>query len=320
MWKGLLPSRLLMLLSLFLLISCNGNKLNNSDVSANNDTVSTKINTSDKKTESTKIKLISPKKINQVSVSGPANVSLSSGAHKSNRTDAYKLRKYDNVTNFYRLIAKPATRLCIEKNVPPAAILAIAGLESGWNRGYVGRITGNILSLGAVGDNYELPALYIPRVKSTDKLIFDSLEIIKYDSSELNWELRPPSLKKDYRPANIAGTSYQLAYFKYHPEEKAKAQISNINDFVTYFISPRSRIKVYRIARQKMDSLVAIYGKNVLLEESSALMFVNQIGGRPNSFNYRETWPKKLEYIIKNAGLIELTKQLNDNKEFYEVW
>jgi len=309
-----------MMVLLFLFVSCHGDKLNNSVDSPKSDSLSGKIDSSRNNVDSAKLKIIGLKKVKKVSPSELEHVAASSEAHQSNKAVSYKLRKYSNVTNFYRRIAKPATRLCLDNNVPPAAILAIAGLESGWNQGYVGRITGNILSLGAVGDNYELPALYLPRSKSTGKLIFDSLEIIKYDSSELSWELRPASLKKDYRPASIAGTPYQLAYFKYHPAEKARAQISNMNDFVRYFISRKSRISVYRAARHKMDSLVAAHGKDVLLEKSTVLMFVNQIGGRPNSFNFRETWPKKLEYIIRNAGLVELTKQLKDNEEFKEVW
>jgi len=233
----------------------------------------------------------------------------------------YKLRKYANVKSFYKRIARPSIQLCLDNNVPPAAILAIAGLESGWNQGYIGRITGNILSLGNRRGDKELPALLLPKVKSTGEILIDSLEIIKYSHKDLVWESRPPSLKKDYRPAPWGGTKYNLAYFKYHPEEKAKAQIENINDFVTIFISRNSRISVYRKARHMMDSLVEQKGKEVLLKEETAILFINQIGGKPNSFNFRKTWPKKVTYIIKNAGLAELTNQMNKtDKEFDELW
>jgi hypothetical protein len=239
----------------------------------------------------------------------------------STKTDQYRLRKYNNVTQFYRRLAKPATDLCMDNNVPPAALLAIAGLESGWNQGYVGRITGNILSLGTRGGDTELPALKLPRLKSTGKILFDSLEIIKYQPNELVWEERPPSLKKDYRPKSIAGTTYQLAYFKYRPEEKAQAQLANMNDFVTVFISRKSRIKAYRRGRFLMDSLVAVHGKQILLEDTVAIKFVNEIGGKPNSYNFRTTWPVKVENIIRKAGLEELTKDLYvTNKTFNEVW
>lgn len=240
---------------------------------------------------------------------------------KSNKVDLYRLRKYNNVTQFYRRIAKPATDLCMDNNVPPAALLAIAGLESGWNQGYVGRITGNILSLGTRGGDTELPALTLPRLVSTGKILFDSLEIIKYQPNELAWEERPPSLKKDYRPKPIAGTPYQLAYFKYNPKEKARAQLANMNDFVTVFISRKSRIRAYRHGRFLMDSLVAVHGKQILLEDSIAVKFINEIGGKQNSYNFRTTWPVKVENIINKAGLEELTKELyNTDKEFADVW
>ncbi|PLX01475.1 MAG: hypothetical protein C0595_14565 [Marinilabiliales bacterium] len=289
---------------LLLVVSCNNNssssraKNNPSESSINTDTI--------KATVSKKaIKIKNPKVIN------------SEAAYNSK----YKLRKYSNVKSFYKRIARPAIQLCLDNNVPPAAILAIAGLESGWNQGYIGRITGNILSLGNRRGDKELPALLLPKVKSTGEILIDSLEIIKYTPEQIEWENRPPSLKKDYRPAPWGGTKYKLAYFKYHPEEKAKAQIKNINDFVTIFISRNSRISVYRKARHMMDSLVEQKGKEVLLKEETAILFINQIGGKPNSFNFRKTWPKKVTYIIKNAGLAELTKQMNKtDKEFDELW
>lgn len=239
----------------------------------------------------------------------------------SSNTHNYRLRKYENVTEFYSRIAKKATNICMENNVPPAAILAIAGLESGWNQGYVGRITGNILSLGTRKGDIELPALRLPRLKSSGKILFDSLVIIKYRKDELTWEDRPPSLKKDYRPNQYAGTKYNLAYFKYHPNEKAEAHLQNLNDFVTLFISRKSSIKAYRNARKLMDDMVAAHGKEILLKESTAIRFVNEIGGKPNSFNFRETWPVKVTTIIKKAGLADLTTELyNSNNKFADVW
>ena len=244
------------------------------------------------------------------------------GNSKTKSADpAYNLRKYDHVRDFYSRISGPAIRLCVDNNVPPAAVLAIAGLESGWNRGYVGRITGNILSLGAGGNDPELPALRLPRLKSNGQILFDSLEIIRYKPDELTWEKRPPSLKKDYRPKPIAGTRYQLAYFKYHKDEKARAQVENINDFLTGFISRNSRIRAYRRARHLMDSLVSVDGKPVLFEQKTIERFINTIGGHPNSFNFRKTWPRKVMLIVNNAGLAMLSKQLYlEHKNFNGVW
>ncbi len=232
----------------------------------------------------------------------------------------YSLRKYPHVKSFYKGISKKATELCLKNNIPPAALLAITGLESGWDSGYIGQITGNILSLGLRKGDIELPALRLPRLRTTNKILFDSLAILKYADPELKWENRPESLKKDYRPKHIAGTPYQLAYFKYHQKEKTAAQIANINDFVTVFIGRNSRLKAYRTARQKMDDLVAIHGKQILLKEQTAIDFVHEIGGKPNSYNFRETWPKKVIYIIKKAGLSQLTTHLFEGKEFESGW
>ncbi|NVK53785.1 MAG: hypothetical protein HWD85_12690 [Flavobacteriaceae bacterium] len=232
----------------------------------------------------------------------------------------YKLRKYNHVKLFYKSISKKATELCLKNNIPPAALLAITGLESGWDSGYIGQITGNILSLGLRKGDIELPALRLPRLLKTNRILFDSLEILKYTAKELKWENRPESLKKDYRPKSIAGTKYQLAYFKYHPTEKAKAQLANINDFVTVFIGRKSRLKAYRETRKRMDSLVAKFGKDILLKEQIAIDFIYGIGGKKNSFNYRKTWPKKVQYIIINAGLAELTKKLHEGVSFEKSW
>lgn len=232
----------------------------------------------------------------------------------------YRLRKYAHVKEFYKGISKKATQICLNNNIPPASLLAIAALESGWNRGYIGRITGNILSLGTRKGDTELPALRLPRLKKTNKVLFDSLVILTYKTSELKWENRPESLKKDYRPAPWAGTPYRLAYFKYHPSEKKLAHLANITDFVTVFIGRKSRIKVYRDARRKMDSLVAKNGKEILLKKEVAIDFVNSIGGKKNSYNFRKTWPKKVIYILNNAGLVNLTTRLHKGETFEAAW
>lgn len=232
----------------------------------------------------------------------------------------YSLRKYNHVKAFYSGISQKATKLCLDYNIPPASLLAISGLESGWDSGYIGQITGNILSLGTRRGDTELPPLRLPRLIKTNKIVYDSLEIVKYKAEELKWEDRPESLKKDYRPKPWAGTSKKLAYFKYHPKEKKAAQISNMTDFVTVFISRKSRIKAYRETRRKMDSLVTKHGKKILLEERTAIDFINGIGGKLNSYNYRKTWPKKVIYIIKNAGLINLTKELDNGDSFEKSW
>ena len=199
-------------------------------------------------------------------------------------------------------------------------MLAIAGLESGWNQGYVGKISGNILSLNSTKKNRQLPALYLPTLIKENKVLFDSVKIKNYKPSELNWKKRPESYKKDYRPLPFRATTFNLAYFENNPTEKTKAHLQNITDFVTTFIGRKSRLKVYRNARKKMDSLVNIHGKKILLEEKTSNDFVNLISGKINSYNFRKTWPKKVINIIKKAGLIELTKQLNNGESFMVAW
>jgi len=240
----------------------------------------------------------------------------------SKSAKTYRFRKYDHVTNFYEKLSVDATQVCMDQNVPPAALLAVAGLESGWNSGYIGQITGNILSLGASkrrGDA-KLPGLTLPRLKKTKKIVFDSLEIATYNKNTYYMERRPSSLKKDYRPKRWAGTQYNLGYFEHHPEEKAKAHAQNIEDFVTVFISRTSKISAYRNTRAKMDALVKKHGKDILLKETTARQFIHGIGGKKNSYNYRETWPIKVINIMRKAGLVSLTTDLYSGKSFKESW
>jgi len=234
----------------------------------------------------------------------------------------YRFRKYNHVKRFYEKLSVNATKICMEENIPPAALLAIAGLESGWNKGYIGKITGNILSLGASprrGDT-ELPALRLPRVIKTKELLFNEVDIAKYKKSELRYENRPSSLKKDYRPAPYAGTIKNLGYLENHPKVKAQAQAQNIKDFVTVFISRKSRISAYRKTRANMDALVKKHGKKILLEDKTAMAFIHGIGGKKYSYNYRKEWPIKVINIIHAVGLSELTKDLNEGKTFEESW
>ena len=232
----------------------------------------------------------------------------------------YSLRKYSHVKTFYKSITKKATKICLENNIPPASLLAIAGLESGWNQGYIGKISGNILSLNSNNKKRQLPALYLPTLIKENNVLFDSVKINTYKPSELKWKKRPESYKKDYRPLPFRGTSFNLAYFENNPKEKTKAHLLNITDFVTTFIGRKSKLRVYRAARKKMDSLVNIHGKKILLDKKTAINFVNAIGGKPNSYNFRKTWPNKVIYIIEHAGLVKLTQQINNGESFMIAW
>jgi flagellum-specific peptidoglycan hydrolase FlgJ len=80
-------------------------------------------------------------------------------------------RKYEHVKQFYSQITLDAIEVAKKHDLPAAAILAMAGLESGYGSGYVAQITGNILSLGAFKGDAELPPLYLPYSKSKKKIL-----------------------------------------------------------------------------------------------------------------------------------------------------
>lgn len=233
----------------------------------------------------------------------------------------FPYRKYTHIKAFYAPIAKETIDLALKYNIPPAAILAIASVESGYGRGYVARITGNILSLGAGRGEKELPALYLPTVKKSGEVLYDPARIKKYTKEELSWKKRPKSLKKDYRPSNVAGTKEELAYFDYHESLHVKAQLANIEDFATKWISLKKPFKPFQEARTLVDEAVSNKGKEILFDAKLNEAFINTIGGRPNSFNYRKTWPKKVNIIMQKADLVRLTKNMYESKSSLDdVW
>lgn len=239
----------------------------------------------------------------------------------SSNIEVYRYRKYTHVTTLYSRIARTTIDLCVQHNVPPAAILSIIALESGWDRGYISQISGNIMSLNAGPSAAELPALTLPVHIPTGTVIFDPVDLEKYDAADIKVQQRPPSLKKDYRPAGIAGTTSDLTYFKYHQAERTKANNQNITDFIAGSLSERSSIAAFREARRMLDDAVAEGGDAVLFTEEMNKRFIHAIGGKPNSFNFRETWPKKVINIMANAGVVELTRQIYiDKKTFAQSW
>jgi len=233
----------------------------------------------------------------------------------------YSFRKYAHVKNFYQELTPSALEVAKRYNIPPAALLAISGLESGYGSGYVGQITGNILSLGAYKSDKELPSLYLPWCDSKKAVLYDEKEIKKCSKKELHYKQRPKSLKRDYRPSPYAGTTNKLSYFKYHKKEKTKAHYRCLEDFATRWIRTNSSNKVFANARLWIDALVKEKGEEVLYLKSTNIEFIHKIGGIPHSFNYRETWPKKVIYIMNKTGLVELTTKMALEKEsFKKAW
>ena len=233
----------------------------------------------------------------------------------------YSFRKYLHVEKFYSTIAQDTINVGLKHNLPPAAIMAMAGLESGYGRGYVAQITGNILSLGAFKGDYELPGLYLPYSKTSKKVLFDPNDIKKYTKNNLVWKKRPKSLKRDYRPTPYAGTTTNLELLKYDELLKDKAIKGCLNDFATRWIIKSSKVKVFRDAKIWLENEVLKYGSEILFKNSTNIKFIKMIGGHKHSFNYRDTWPKKAILIMNKAGLVQLSKDMYTNKRtFKEAW
>jgi hypothetical protein len=237
------------------------------------------------------------------------------------KNSIYKYRKYTHVKNFYKNVAKIAIDVGIRYNVPPPALLAIAGVESGYARGYVSKITGNILSLGAGKDDPELPPLYLPHLKKKPYKVIYGSSIKKYKKSDLIWRQRNKSLKKDYRPKKFAGSDKELDYFDYHPKERLKAYKECLSDFAKNWISRQKRYKAFQDARVFMDSAVKTSSKEILFDKELNEKFIKMISGKKNSFNTRKSWAPKVIKVLKKAGLVELCYDMYKNhKTFKEAW
>lgn len=233
----------------------------------------------------------------------------------------FSYRKYLHVRKFYQDIAKGSIDIALKYNIPPAAVLAIAGVESGYGRGYVGRITGNILSLGAKKGEAQLPSLYLPNLKKDrSKILYGDL-IDDYKKSELRWKQRPKSLKKDYRPSSIAGSHDELDFFDKNREAKKIANLACIEDFAKIWINKNKKFKPFVDARAMLDEQVKLHSKEILFDRDINVLFIKMISGKVNSFNYRKTWAPKVTKIMNNIGLVELTKSLHGgDKSFAQLW
>jgi len=234
----------------------------------------------------------------------------------------YSFRKYHHVKEFYKETTQKAIDVCLKNNLPPAAVLAISGLESGYGRGYVAQITGNILSLGAFKGDKELPRLYLPYSKSKQKILFDPKEIKSVTKKDdLSWKKRAKSYKRDYRPNPYAGTTKNLDLLICNKNLKSNAHIACFKDFATRWIDKESKIKSFKDTRAWLDNLVKRKGKSILFNINTNMEFIERIGGHSNSFNYRKTWPKKAKVVMKKVGLVKLVDDIYNKKmNFKEAW
>ena len=241
--------------------------------------------------------------------------------HNVLSADVYSFRKYQHVKKFYSKITMEVIALSKKHNLPAASVLAIAGLESGYGSGYVSQITGNVLSLGAFRSDKELPSLYLPYSSEKKTVLFDPTDIKKHNKNDLTWKQRPKSYKRDYRPSPYAGTTASLELLKYDDKLKKKAYSACFNDFATRWIVDSSNIKTFRNARAWLDRLVTKNNKQILFSMNANIGFADKIGGIPNSFNYRKTWPKKVKLIMKKTGLVKLINDIEyKNMNFNEAW
>jgi len=237
------------------------------------------------------------------------------------KAQEFKYREFTNVQNFYSSITHDVIKLSVKHRTPPAVILAIAGLESGYGSGYVAQITGNILSLGANKSDIQLPALTIPYCKNdkNKKALFSQIE--QKNCNNLIWKQRPKSLKKDYRPNSFAGTKKNLDYFIYHQDKFKEAKLQNIEDFLTKWINKNHKYTPFRNTKLWLEKKIAKDGIKTLFSIETNLEFANKIGGQKNSFNYRDTWPKKVKYILNKTGLTQLCSDMYyQKKSFIKAW
>jgi hypothetical protein len=235
--------------------------------------------------------------------------------------NTYSYRKYLHVKKFYKEITPIAIEVSKKYNLPAASLLAIAGLESGYGRGYVCQITGNIMSLGAFKSDSELPALTLPYSQSQQKILFDKNEIQKCLKHDLFYKKHNKSLKKDYRPKQYAGTTHNLELLKYNKKLRNKAHKACLNDFATRWISKKSNIKAFRHAKIWLNDVVKNNTCKILFSMNVNKQFIDKIGGVKNSFNYRKSWPKKVKQVMKKAGLVELVNNIeNKHMSFDEAW
>jgi hypothetical protein len=233
----------------------------------------------------------------------------------------YKYRKLKNVKDFYSTITKKVIQLSIKHKTPPAIVLAIAGLESGYGSGYISAITGNILSLGANKGDIQLPPLKIAYCKDDkfEKILLDPID--QHKCKNLIWQLRPKSLKKDYRPKQFAGTNKNLEYFKYNNAAFVKAKLQSINDFLTIWLNKNHKYKPFKNTKIWLNERVKRDGVKTLFTLETNIRFIDKIGGKKNSFNYRKSWTKKVKSILKHTGLIPLCSKLYySDLTFKEIW
>jgi hypothetical protein len=111
-----------------------------------------------------------------------------------------------------------------------------------------------------------------------------------------------------------------LDYFDFYKKRRKEANLKNIEDFCSKWISLNNKFKVFKEARALINKRVKQHGKEILFSKELNVEFINSIGGKKNSFNYRKSWPKKVTAVLNKTGLVKLSKDIYKNKDFNKVW
>lgn len=224
--------------------------------------------------------------------------------------------KIPKVHNFYRDLTPIVLEQSLNTGTPPGAVLAIASLESGYGTGYIASVSGNILSLNARKDEPLLPPLTVPVTEDGDVIIHNSqIKEMLATGKKLDVSNRPPSLKKDYRPHNIAGTDDYLDYFLINPQDKFQAWEQNVIDLVFGRIKKESTVPAYRDTYNFVNKIKKSKSLKKLFSNKSAKTYLSTIGGKPHSYNIRKSWVTKCQLIIDKIEMEYFLKEYY--KEFY---
>lgn len=235
----------------------------------------------------------------------------------------YLSRKIPKIAFFYKHIAVDLIKASVRANIPPAAVLAIVGLESKYGENYISKITGNITGAVALERENMMPPVKLPSLRYGYQAFLNKKKVAKHRPSDIRWVQYPPSYLIDYRPIPLRGTELKLDYFEYRPLLKKHAQIQSVVDFGALIISNKSEFDAIKEARQWLDELVAQEGKQVIFESQVAYAFIDKISGRgKNTYpKYNKAWGAKVKRLIESTGFVPFVRDLHHKRyTFEEAW
>lgn len=236
----------------------------------------------------------------------------------------YFNRKLSNIAFFYKPITLSIIRVSVENNIPPAAMLAMVGVESAMGVSYISQVTGNIINFQALERENMLPPLRIPTLRRNREIILDEEAANNLPKVDVRWVQYPPTFVKDYRPDGIRGTSKKFDFFLFRPALKKQAHVSSAEDFCKKGISKDNPFKAFQEAREWVNKQVEANGVEILFEDRINKQFVDMISG-PDKDTYPKwksaRWNKEVKDMIDETGMIELTRDMSYQRlTFEEAW